>query len=282
MKSLKWFLFMVVSLSFFACSKSKEVQSDAVSKTTDSAAVEQKSIKTEEVSYALNGKNYKSFVAYNETLNSIRPVVLVIPEWWGLSDYAKNRAKQLAELGYFAMAVDFYGDGKVVDNPDEAGKLATPFYENPILAKSIFDAAKEKAKSFQNADASKIAVIGYCFGGAMALNMARQDADLTGAVSFHGNLMTGVKPNNNKVKILVCNGANDTFVSAEEIAGFKKEMDSAKINYQFINYPNALHSFTNPASTEVGKKFDMKIAYNKEADEKSWNDMKKFFEEIFK
>lgn len=241
-----------------------------------------KSLKTEEVSYVLNGKKYQSFVAFSEDSMMKKPVVMVIPEWWGLTDYAKNRAKQLAELGYFAIAVDFYGDGKVVDNPDDAQKLAQPFYENPDASKAVFDAAKAQISKFKRADPSKIAVIGYCFGGAQALNMARQDKELKGAVSFHGNLITGVKPDNNAVPMLICNGADDSFVAAKEIAEFKKEMDSAKIKYTFINYPNAVHSFTNPASTEAGKKFNMKIAYNKAADEKSWNDMKVFFKEIFK
>ncbi|WP_297983362.1 dienelactone hydrolase family protein [uncultured Chryseobacterium sp.] len=239
-------------------------------------------IKTEDVLYNINGQTYKSYVAYNYIDDKKRPVVMVIPEWWGLNDYAKSRARQLAELGYFAMAVDYYGDGKVVDNPGDAEKLASPFYQIPVKSKTIFDGAKAQLLKFPNADFKKIAVIGYCFGGAQALNLARQESDLKGAVSFHGNLMTGVKPKNNKVKIMVANGANDSFVPAEKIAAFKKEMDSAKINYTFIDYPNSLHSFTNPASTEVGKKFNLKIAYNKEADEKSWNDMKKFLEEVFK
>lgn len=280
MKFLTIFAFAIVlSLNFYC----KETKTDSKSKNENSAeTATPKNIKTEEASYNLGGTNYKSFVAFSTDSDRPKPVVMVIPEWWGLNDYAKSRAKQLAELGYFAMAVDFYGEGKVVEHPQEAEKLASPFYKIPINAKTIFDGAKAKVVSYPNADISKIAVIGYCFGGAQALNMARQESDLKGAVSFHGNLMTGVKSKNNKVKILVCNGANDTFVSPEEIAAFKKEMDSAKINYTFIDYPNSLHSFTNPASTEVGKKFNMKIAYNKEADEKSWNDMKKFLADIFK
>ena len=264
-----------------ACKKAETTTGSEKTSTTSKITVS-KVIKTQDVTYNVNGKSYKSFVAFDETLNSTKPVIMVIPEWWGLNDYAKNRAKQLAELGYFAMAVDYYGDGKVVDNPDDAQKLATPFYEIPVNSKAVFDGAKAQILNFQNADYNKIAVIGYCFGGAQALNMARQESDLKGVVSFHGNLMTGVKPKNNKVKIMVANGANDTFVPVEERNAFKKEMDSAKIIYQFIDYPNSLHSFTNPDATEVGKKFNLKIAYNKEADEKSWNDMKKFLEEIFK
>ena len=279
MKFLKIFAIGLVTL-FVSC---KENKTDSKSKTENQAETTvSKDIKTEEAIYNIRGINYKSFVAFSADSDQPKPVVMVIPEWWGLNDYAKNRAKQLAELGYFVMAVDFYGEGKVVDNPEEAEKLASPFYQIPINAKMIFDGARAKVVSYPNADISKIAVIGYCFGGAQALNMARQENDLKGAVSFHGNLETGVRAKNNKVKILVCNGANDTFVSPEEINAFKKEMDSAKINYTFIDYPNSLHSFTNPASTEVGKKFGMKIAYNKEADEKSWNDMKKFLTDIFK
>lgn len=276
-------IFFTVVTAFLVFSSCQKTQNPAISKNHKEAQnAADVTLKTETITYNLNGQNYKSFVAYNEVLNSVRPVVMVIPEWWGLNDYAKSRAKQLAELGYFALAVDYYGDGKVVDHPAEAEKLASPFYQIPVNSKMVFDGAKAQILKYPNADYKKIAVIGYCFGGAQALNMARQESDLKGAVSFHGNLMTGVKPKNNKVKIMVANGANDTFVSPEEISAFKKEMDSAKISYTFIDYPNALHSFTNPAATEVGKKFGMKIAYNREADEKSWNDMKKFLQEIFK
>ncbi|MCZ2085838.1 MAG: dienelactone hydrolase family protein [Flavobacteriales bacterium] len=237
---------------------------------------------TEELSYDIDGTTHKSFVAYEGDADQVKPVVMVLPEWWGVTEYTKNRAKELAELGYFAMVVDYYGDGKTVDNPEEATKLSGDFYKVPINAKLMFDKAKAQLLKYPNANYDKIAVIGYCFGGAQALNMARLEDELVGVVSFHGNLMTGLKPKNNAVKILVCNGAADTYVPAEEIAAFKKQMDSAKIDYKFIDYPNALHSFTNPEATAMGKKFNMKVAYNKEADVKSWNDMKTFLAEIFK
>ncbi|KEY18888.1 dienelactone hydrolase family protein [Kaistella antarctica] len=237
---------------------------------------------TEELSYDIDGKTHKSYVAYEGDADVVKPVVMVLPEWWGVTDYAKGRAKQLAELGYFALVVDYYGEGKVVDNPEEAAKLSGEFYKVPINAKLMFDKAKAQLLKYPNANYDKIAVIGYCFGGAQALNMARLEDELKGVVSFHGNLMTGLKPKNNNVKILVLNGAADTFVPAEEIAAFKKQMDSAKIDYKFIDYPNALHSFTNPEATAIGEKFKMKVAYNKEADGKSWNDMKAFLADIFK
>lgn len=262
-------------ISVVSCKEKKEVSENPADSDLSSEVI------TEDVPYSINGTNYKSFVAYKETENNLKPIVFVLPEWWGLNDYVKSRAEELAELGYFAMAVDFYGDAKVVDKPEDAQKMATPFYEDPVRAKQVFDAAKEKALSFQNADKNKMAVIGYCFGGAQALNLARQEADLKGAVSFHGNLETGVKPNNNAVKILVLNGEADNFVSKEEIDAFKREMDSAKIRYEFINYPGAIHGFTNPASTEMGEKYNLKVAYNKAADQKSWQQMKSFLADIF-
>ncbi|WP_027377710.1 dienelactone hydrolase family protein [Kaistella palustris] len=246
------------------------------------AAKEKKGIKTEEITYNIDGKNYRSFVAFNSSSAEARPVVMVIPEWWGLTGYVKERAEQLAGLGYFALAVDYYGDGKVVETPEEAATLSEQFYKIPVNAKLIFDGARAQLLKYPEADYGKIAVIGYCFGGSQALNMARQESDLKGAVSFHGNLMTGVKPRNNRVPMLICNGEADSYVSAEEIAAFKKEMDSAKVKYTFINYPNALHSFTNPGSTALGRKFNMKIAYNKTADERSWSDMSAFLKEIFR
>ena len=277
---MKFFKISVIAFSLLFAISCQEKKGENAAST--SIKYTSGKVTTEEVNYDIDGINHKSFVAYTGNKDEIKPVVMIIPEWWGLTDYAKDRAKQLAELGYFAMAVDYYGEGKTVDDPEEAAKLAEPFYKISINAKLKFDKAKAQLLNFPNANFDKIAVIGYCFGGAQALNMARQENDLKGVVSFHGNLMTGIKPKNNKVKILVCNGQADTFVPAEEIAAFKKEMDSAKVNYKFIDYPNALHSFTNPASTAVGDKYKMAIAYNKEADEKSWKDMKAFLVDIFK
>ena len=278
MKILK---ILTVSFSLFFAFSCQEKKTDDIT-NLNSVKSTTGELTTEEVSYDIDGKTHKSFVAYQGDADQVKPVVMVLPEWWGVTDYTKNRARKLAELGYFAMVVDYYGEGKTVDNPEEAAQLSGEFYKVPINARLKFDKAKAQLLKFDNADYNKIAVIGYCFGGAQALNMARLEDDLKGVVSFHGNLMTGIKPKNNDVKILVCNGQADTFVPAEEIAAFKKQMDSAKIDYKFIDYPNALHSFTNPEATAIGEKYHMKVAYNKEADEKSWSDMKSFLTEIFK
>ena len=240
-------------------------------------------IKEEAVSYSADTVNMNGFVAYDASTDKKRPVVLVVHEWWGLNDYTKSRAKQLAELGYLAMAVDFYGNGQQADNPDMAGKLATPFYSNPAMAKARFDAALAKVKTMPMADTNNIAAIGYCFGGAQVLNMARLGSPLKGVVSFHGNLV-GAPADKNllKANVLVCHGEADPFVPQAEVDQFKKQMDSIGAPYTFKGYAGAKHAFTNPGATEVGQKFSIPIAYNAAADTASWNDMKAFFSNIFK
>ena len=240
-------------------------------------------IKTEDVSYMSDSAKLTGFIAYDSAINKKLPVVLIVHEWWGLNDYVKSRAKQLAGLGYLAMAVDMYGDGKTGNSPEEAGKLAMPFYQNPAFAKSRFDAALTKVKAYSQADTTQIAAIGYCFGGSMVLNMAKLGEGLNGVVSFHGNL-AGVPADKSllKSKVLVCHGADDQFVKPEEVATFKKQMDSIGAGYTFKQYTGATHAFSNPAATEWGLKFKIPIAYNAAADSASWQDMKDFFGKIFK
>ena len=239
-------------------------------------------VKEEAVTYNSEGVSLNGWVAYDSSTDKKRPVVLVVPEWWGLNDYAKSRAKQLAELGYLAMAVDFYGNGAQATNPEEAGNMATPFYTNPAMAAARFNAALAKVKTLALADTTQLAAIGYCFGGAQVLNMARLGSPLKGVVSFHGNLV-GVPADKNLLtaQILVCHGEADPFVPAAEVAQFKKQMDSIGANYSFKGYANASHAFTNPAATDMGKKFSIPIAYNAAADTASWNDMKIFLDKIF-
>lgn len=239
-------------------------------------------IKEEPVTYKDGTVTLKGFIAYDDNVKDKRPAILVVPEWWGIGDYTRGRAKQLAQLGYIAMAIDTYGDGKQADNPKEAQALAMPFYQNPVLAKTRVDAALATIKGYAQTDTSKIAAIGYCYGGFVVLNAAKQGADLKGVVSFHGNL-SGVAPDKNvlKARVLVCHGEADKFVSQKEVDAFKKSMDSVGATYTFKSYANATHAFTNPAATANGKKFNMPIEYNAAADTASWNDMKDFFKKIF-
>ena len=267
------------SVLFSACSGGS--QSDAAK--ADQEGPKTPVIKEEVVEYASDTVAMKGFMAYDENISGTRPVVLIVHEWWGLNDYAKRRARDLASLGYLALAVDMYGNGQTVDNPDQAGQLATPFYKDPAMARKRFDAAMNKVKTFAQADTNQIAAIGYCFGGAQVINMAKLGENLKGVVSFHGNL--NVVPANKdllKAPILVCHGDADPLVPATEVEAFKKQMDSIGAKYTFKAYPGATHAFSNPNASEMGKKFNLPIAYQAAADSSSWNDMKAFFAEIFK
>lgn len=237
----------------------------------------------EEVSYVANGDTMKGFVAYSPVFEGKRPAILVVPEWWGNNDYSRMRVRMLAQLGYIAMAVDMYGNGKIATTPQEAQQLAGVLYKDPQLAKARIEAAIKKLLSYPEADPTKLAAIGYCFGGSMVLNAAKEGMDFKGVVSFHGGLSGGVmaKKGAVKAKILVCHGGADKFSTQADIDNFKKNLDEAGATYTFKVYLGATHAFTNPASTEVGKKFNMPIEYNKEADEQSWQDMKDFFKTIF-
>lgn len=246
-------------------------------------AMKEAKLKEETVSYKLDSANMNNFLVYDENIEGKRPAVLVIHEWWGLNDYAKMRARELAKLGYIAMAVDMYGDNKMGTDPKIAGQLATPFYQNPGMAKQRFDAAMAKLKENAHTDGSNVAVIGYCFGGAMALTMAKLGDDLKGAVSFHGDLnVVPADKNLLKAQILVCHGAVDSFVPQAEVDKFKKQMDSIGATYTFKAYEGATHAFTNPDATAMGQQFDLPIKYDAAADSASWKDMKEFFGKIFK
>jgi len=251
-------------------------------KEADKTEVKTPKIKEETVTYSIDSLNMNNYVAFDENVEGKRPAVLVIHEWWGLNDYTKRRAKMLAELGYVAMAVDMYGNGRVGNDPGQAQNLAMPYYQHPDMAKKIFDRAVEELKKNPNVDQSKMAGIGYCFGGGMLLNFVRMGEPLNGIVSFHGSLLgTPANKDLTKAEILVCHGEADSFVNAE-VAPFKKQMDSIGKSYTFKSYPGATHAFTNPDATETGKKFKMPIEYNAAADSASWNDMKDFFGRIFK
>lgn len=287
MKLLKpTFAFLLAgSFMMFSCNneagnnekKSEEKMDSTASSRADTAAV-----KEEAVSYSAHGTPLKGYIAYDSAKQGKRPIVLVVPEWWGVTEYPRMRAKQLAQLGYLAMAVDIYGNGKIADNPDEALKAAMPFYKNPQEAKARLDAALAKAKTYPQADTSQTAAIGYCFGGSMVLNAAKLGSDFDGVVSFHGGL-EGVPARKDllKAKILVCHGGADSSVPQSQVDAFKKSLDSIGANYTFKTYPNATHAFTNPEADSKAAKFKMPIKYNPAADSASWNDMKTFFGQIF-
>lgn len=237
-----------------------------------------------EVDYTDNGITMKGYIAYDDAIQGKRPGVLVVHEWWGHNAYARKRAEMLAGLGYIALAVDMYGDGKTANHPDDAGKYMNEVKSNLPLMQSRFTAALNLLKSNELTDAEKIGAIGYCFGGSTVLSMAIEGLDLKGVVSFHGGLggLPTAAEGAVKAKILVCNGADDSFIPKEQIDAFKSQMDAAKAEYTFKSYAGAKHSFTNPDADQYAKDFGMPIAYNAEADQQSWSDMKAFLEEVFK
>lgn len=240
-------------------------------------------VKGMEVAYGAGETTMKGYFAYDESLTGKRPGILVVHEWWGLNDYARKRVRMLAELGYPALAVDMYGEGKTAAHPDDAGKFAGELRKNLPLAKARFLAALDFLRQQPTVDASRIAAIGYCFGGGVVLEMARAGVDLDGVASFHGSLETAnpVSPGQVRAKVLVLNGADDPFVTPEQIAAFRKEMEAAGVDYRFVNYPGAKHSFTNPEADAFGKKFNLPLAYDPEADRKSWQALQEFFAGIF-
>jgi dienelactone hydrolase len=272
--------FLALSLAAIACnnnnSEKNSVMDSTTAKNNDSTA--SVSIREEDVNVSADTATLHNYIAYDQNKTGKRPIVLVIPEWWGLNDYPKSRARQLAGLGFFAVAVDIYGNGRQAADPKEAGAMAETFYANPKLAFARVEAALTKAKSYPEADTSKVAAIGYCFGGSMVLDIARMGMPLDGVVSFHG-ILSGLAPAKKSMssKVLVCQGADDKFSPLSAIPNFKNELDAVGASYSVKEYPGATHAFTNPAATEAGKKFNIPIAYNPDADKNSWNDMKDFF-----
>lgn len=244
----------------------------------------QAAIIAKEVEYKANGTAMKGYLAYDDKIEGKRPGVLVVHEWWGLNEYSRKRARMLAELGYTALALDMYGDGKQAHHPEEANKFSSELMKNQDAAKARFEAAHALLAKQDTVDPKRIAAIGYCFGGTVVLEMARSGAELNSVVSFHGNLgtTTPAKPGAVKAKVLVLTGADDPFVPAEQVERFKKEMDAASVNYKLVVYPGAKHGFTNPDATEFGKKFKIPLEYDKAADEASWKEMQVFFDEQFK
>jgi dienelactone hydrolase len=236
------------------------------------------------VEYKSNGTELKGYLAYDNSIKRKRPGILIVHEWWGLNNYIRKRADMIAGLGYTALALDMYGEGKNSDHPADAQKFMTEVMNNMGIGEKRFDAALELLKQQPTVNPNEIAAIGYCFGGAIVLHMAEIGTDLDGVVSFHGELSPTYKtqPGSVKAKILVFTGGADVLVPKAEVNAFKKDMNAAHANYSVIVYPGAMHSFTNPEADKLGKEYNLPLAYNKDADQKSWAEMEKFLKELFK
>jgi dienelactone hydrolase len=236
------------------------------------------------VAYAHEGVKLEGWLAYDEKLaaGAKLPGVLVIPEWWGVNDYVKSRARQLAELGYVAFVADMFGAGIVTTDAKQAAQLAGQFYGKPLMAARA-RAGLDQLHAQPSVDPARVAAIGYCFGGATAQALAYSGAPLAGIVSFHGSLIpaTAETAAKNRAKFLICHGAVDPFIAPDAITAFVKSLDETKIDYQFISYAGAVHAFSNPAADQLGPANGLPIRYHAAADRRSWQHMKDFFAEIF-
>ena len=236
-------------------------------------------IKSEPVEYKDGDTQLQGWLVYDDAVEGKRPGVVIYPEWWGLTDYPKSRAEQLAKLGYVAFAADIYGKGVTTDDPKKAGELSQPFRDDRSLMRKRSMLAVEQLRKSDRVDGSNVAAIGYCFGGTCSLELARMGADLKGVVSFHGGLDT-TKPARSgdvKAKVLVLTGGADPMVPAEQIVGFAEEMASANADWQVNVYSDAKHAFTNPDAD----KYNLPpVGYDKQADRRSWSAMRTFFNEV--
>jgi len=237
-----------------------------------------------EVEYRSGDTVFKGYLAENPKFKGKRPTVLVVHEWWGHNEYARKRARMLAEMGYTALAVDMFGDGKTAKHPEDAGKFAGELMKNKALAEVRFNAAVEFVRKQRSVDPARIAAIGYCFGGGVVLHMARQGTDLKGVVSYHGSLATDApaQPGSVKAKVLVFTGGDDAMVPPEQGGAFVTEMQKAGAFLRFVSFPGVKHSFTNPDADRYAKEFNLPLAYDAKADERSWKETGKFLQEIMK
>lgn len=237
-------------------------------------------VKTATIEYTDGDAECEGFAAWDANREGRRPAVLIMHDWMGRGAFDEQRARELAALGYVGFSVDIYGAGVRPQNRDEARAASSRWYGDREALRARLQAGLEAARSHELVDASRIAVMGYCFGGACALELARSGAELVGAVSFHGGLATSTpaQADTLKAKILVLHGADDPSVPMEQVQALWKEMQEAKADWRLVAYGNAVHSFTNPAA---GNDPSRGNAYDEKADRRSWIAMKNFFEEIF-
>lgn len=245
----------------------------------------QAAIKEEPVSYKDGDTTMKGFVVYDDAKKGKRPGIIVVHEWWGITKHMHNEARRFAKAGYTTFIADMYGDAKTADNPKDAGALSGSVMKAPEVMKSRFNAARDQLAKHATVDASRIVAAGYCFGGAVVINMARTGADLAAVAGFHASLGLNTPapaPGTVKAKVLVLNGADDPFVKPEQYQALKKEFDAAHADYRVIEYPGAVHAFTNPEATAAGKKFNLPLRYDAKANKEAKAEADRFFASVSK
>jgi dienelactone hydrolase len=240
-------------------------------------------ILTNRIEYSVGDAPHQGYLAYDDELSGARPGVILVHEWWGLNDYMVRRAHMLAELGYVALAIDMFGAGRVADNPDAAGSLMNGVLNDMETGTAALEAGYQLLLNQVGVDPERTAAIGYCFGGAMALHMARIGMPLSAVVSFHGALGSfhQADPGSIKPAILVCHGAADSMVSMQELAGFRLEMEQAQADYEVLELAGAKHGFSNPQADVNAEKYGIDLGYQAQADARSWAAMQTLFERVF-
>ncbi|MDE1167171.1 MAG: dienelactone hydrolase family protein [Pseudomonas sp.] len=246
----------------------------------------QAAIKTQEIPYtSQDGSKLIGYYAYDDAIKGARPGVIVVHEWWGLNDYAKRRARELAALGYSALAIDMYGEGKHTEHPKDAMAFMQAAMKDSAASNERFDAGLALIKKQPQTNPDKVAAIGYCFGGSVVLDAARRGEPLAGVVTFHGGLATKspATPGSVKAPLLIEHGAADSMVTPQQVADFKKEMDGAGADYKFVSLAGAKHGFSNPDADRLshGDHGGPDIGYNAAADKSSWSDMQAFLKKVF-
>jgi len=244
------------------------------------AGATQAAVKTQVLEYKQGDTTLEGFLAYDDAIQGKRPGVLVVHQWKGLGDYEKKRAEMLAQLGYVAFAVDIYGKGVRPKDTQSAGAEAGKYKKDRALLRTRVNAGLAELKKRQFTDTSRLAAIGYCFGGTTVIELARSGADIAGVVSFHGALDSPTPEDGKKIKckVLALHGADDPFVPAADVAAFEDEMRQAKVDWQLVKYGGAVHSFTDWNAKDMNLPG---AVYNEKADRRSWQAMQQFFAEIF-
>ena len=238
---------------------------------------------TARIDYRVGDNIHQAYLANDDSVSGPKPGIIIVHEWWGVNDYIVDRTHQLAELGYVALAIDMFGNGKTAENPDEAGELMNGVLGDMETGTAALRAGYEVLLEQPSVDEEKTAAVGYCFGGAMVLHMARIGLPLAAVASFHGALGSfhQAQPGSISARILVCHGEADSMVTMDDVAGFRAEMDAARANYEVKLYADAKHGFTSREADVNGSKYGIDVGYNAAADQASWQAMQSMFDEVF-
>jgi dienelactone hydrolase len=230
-------------------------------------------VQGKEVTYRAGHTRLKGYIAWDSAIKGKRPGILVIHEWWGHNAYARKRARMFAEQGYTALALDMYGNGKQARHPKDAQKFSSEVMQNEAVEKARFEAALKLLQKQETVEPDAIAAVGYCFGGSVALNMARIGEPLKVVLSYHGGLETDHPARGGVVKARIASftGDADPFIPAKDVEAFRQEMENAGVTYKVVTYPGVKHAFTNPMADKYARKFGLPMAYNAAADKDSWD-----------